>query len=63
MAKQLVVATIYHHGTVSKADTLFLAYIDHIGGIENIGVKSGSFWPHTDICSLCKSHSSNLEDD
>ena len=25
MAKQLVVATIYHHGTVSKADTLFLA--------------------------------------
>ena len=25
MAKQLVVATIYHHGTVSNADTCFLA--------------------------------------
>ena len=25
MARQLVVATIYHHGTVSNADTLFLA--------------------------------------
>ena len=25
MARQLVVATIYHHGTVSKADTWFLA--------------------------------------
>ena len=25
MVKQLVVATIYHHGTVSNADTCFLA--------------------------------------
>ena len=25
MARQLVVATIYHHGTVSNADTCFLA--------------------------------------
>ena len=25
MARQLVIATIYHHGPVSNADTLFLA--------------------------------------
>ena len=50
---------------LKKAETTSVgeSYIDHIGGIENIGVKSGSFWPHSDLCSLCKSNSSNLEDD